>query len=42
MKMLVDTGIDQRTVVSGVSEYFEPEDLIGKQVCMLNQLSPSE
>lgn len=40
MKMLVDTGLDQRTVVSGVAEYFEPHDLIGKQVCMLINLAP--
>jgi methionyl-tRNA synthetase len=42
MKMLVDTGIDQRTVISGVAEYFEPENLIGKQVCMLINLAPRE
>lgn len=42
MKMLVDTGIDQRTVISGVAEFFEPEDLIGKQVCMLINLAPRD
>lgn len=42
MKMLVDTGLDQRTVISGVAEYFEPKDLIGKQVCMLINLAPRE
>ena len=32
MKLKVDTGIDQRTVVSGIAEFFSPEEIIGKQV----------
>ncbi len=40
IKMLVDTGIDKRTILSGVAEYFTPEDLVGKQVCMLINLAP--
>ncbi|MDR0418636.1 MAG: methionine--tRNA ligase [Prevotellaceae bacterium] len=40
VKMLVDTGLDKRTVVSGVAEYFNPEELVGKQVPMLINLAP--
>jgi methionyl-tRNA synthetase len=40
IKMLVDTGFDKRTVVSGVAEHFEPTDLVGKQVSMLVNLAP--
>ncbi|MDR1226509.1 MAG: methionine--tRNA ligase [Prevotellaceae bacterium] len=40
IKMLVDTGLDKRTVVSGVAEHFEPTDLVGKQVSMLINLAP--
>lgn len=42
MKLLIDTGVDQRTVVSGIAEYFEPEDVIGKQVSILINLEPRE
>jgi methionyl-tRNA synthetase len=42
MKLLVDTGIDKRTVVSGIAEYFEPADIIGKQVNILVNLAPRE
>lgn len=40
MKLKIDTGIDERTVVSGIAEYFNPEDLIGKQVSVLVNLEP--
>ncbi|WP_296705761.1 methionine--tRNA ligase [Algoriphagus sp.] len=40
LKLKVDTGLGQRTVLSGVSEHFEPEFLIGKQVTMLINLAP--
>ncbi|WP_288371936.1 methionine--tRNA ligase [uncultured Algoriphagus sp.] len=40
LKLKVDTGIGHRTVLSGVSEHFEPEFLIGKQVTMLINLAP--
>ena len=38
--MKVDTGIDTRTIVSGIAEHFEPETLIGKQVTVLVNLAP--
>jgi len=40
MKLKVDTGIDHRTIVSGIAEYFKPKDLIGKQVLVLVNLEP--
>ena len=42
LKLKIDTGIDQRTVVSGIAEYFEPENIIGKQVSLLVNLEPRE
>ncbi len=36
----VDTGLDQRTIVSGIAEHFKPEDLIGKKVLVLVNLKP--
>ncbi|MDY0086847.1 MAG: methionine--tRNA ligase [Bacteroidales bacterium] len=40
LKLLIDTGIDQRTVVSGIAEYYQPENIIGQQVVMLVNLEP--
>ncbi|SMO56233.1 methionyl-tRNA synthetase [Solitalea koreensis] len=42
LKLTVDTGIDQRTVVSGIAEYFDPESIIGQQVSILVNLAPRE
>ncbi len=35
----VDVGIDQRTIVSGIAEHFTPEEVVGKQVCVLINLA---
>jgi methionyl-tRNA synthetase len=40
LKLKIDTGFDKRTVVSGIAEYYKPEDLIGKQVSVLVNLEP--
>ncbi len=40
MKLLVDTGIDKRTIVSGIAEHFSAEELVGKRVTVLVNLSP--
>ncbi|MCE1169014.1 MAG: methionine--tRNA ligase [Sphingobacteriia bacterium] len=40
LKLLVDTGVDKRTVVSGIAEHYNPEDVIGQKVLMLINLSP--
>lgn len=40
LKFLVDTGLDQRTIVSGIAEHFSPEEMVGKQVTVLMNLPP--
>jgi methionyl-tRNA synthetase len=42
LKLLIDTGIDKRTVVSGISEHYNPEEIIGKKVSILVNLAPRE
>ena len=42
LKLTVDTGIDTRTIVSGIAEHFTPEELVGKQVLVLVNLAPRE
>lgn len=42
VKLTIDTGLDQRTVVSGIAEHFEPENIIGQQVSILVNLEPRE
>ena len=40
LKLLIDTGLDQRTVVSGIAADYKPEDIIGQQVSILVNLEP--
>ena len=40
LKLTIDTGIDQRTVVSGIAASYEPEKIIGQQVSLLLNLEP--
>ena len=40
MKLKIDTGFDQRTVVSGIAEHFKPEEVVGRQVSILVNLEP--
>ncbi|MBR1407250.1 MAG: methionine--tRNA ligase subunit beta [Bacteroidales bacterium] len=40
LKLTIDTGIDERTIVSGIAEYYSPEDMLGKQICILANLAP--
>lgn len=42
LKLTVDTGLEQRTIVSGIAESFIPEALIGQQVLVLLNLVPRE
>jgi methionyl-tRNA synthetase len=42
LKLTIDTGIDQRTVVSGIAEHYEPEAIIGQKVSILVNLEPRE
>ncbi|MEA3443127.1 MAG: methionine--tRNA ligase [Bacteroidota bacterium] len=39
LKLIIDTGIDKRTVVSGIAEFYKPEDIIDKQVTILVNLA---
>jgi len=40
LKLLVDTGLDTRTIVSGIAEHYTPEQVIGKTVQVLMNLAP--
>ena len=40
LKLTIDTGIDKRTIVSGIAEYYTPEELVGRQVLVLANLAP--
>ena len=40
LKLTVDTGVDIRTVVSGIAAYYQPEDILGMQVSVLVNLAP--
>ena len=40
LQLKVDTGLDVRTIVSGIAESFSPEEVIGKQVTVLVNLAP--
>ena len=40
LKLLVDTGIDKRTIVSGIAQHYSPEEVIGKTVTVLMNLAP--
>jgi methionyl-tRNA synthetase len=40
LQLTVDTGLDIRTVVSGIAEYFAPEEVIGRKVVLLANLEP--
>ena len=42
LKLTIDTGIDTRTVVSGIAEHYAPEAIIGQQVSILVNLAPRE
>ena len=42
LKLTIDTGLDHRTVVSGIAEFFEPEQIVGQQVSILINLEPRE
>ena len=40
LKLKIDTGIDQRTILSGIAQHFEAKSLIGRQVTVLVNLAP--
>ncbi len=40
LKLKVDTGLDQRTILSGISNYYSPDDILNKKVMVLINLKP--
>ncbi len=42
LKLTVETGVDTRIVVSGIAEFYNPEDILDQQVCLLANLAPRE
>ena len=40
LQLTLDTGVDRRTVLSGIAEHFAPEDVVGRQVVLLANLAP--
>ena len=40
LKLTIDTGIDKRVIVSGIAKFYSPEDMVGKQICILANLKP--
>ena len=40
LKLTIDTGIDTRVIVSGIAEQYSPEEMVGKQICILANLAP--
>jgi methionyl-tRNA synthetase len=40
LQFLIDDGMEQRTIVSGIAKYYDPADLVGKQVCFVANFAP--
>ncbi|MFY9116604.1 MAG: methionine--tRNA ligase [Bacteroidales bacterium] len=40
LKLTIDTGLDTRVIVSGIAEHYAPEELPGRQICILANLAP--
>ena len=40
LHLKIDTGLDVRELVSGIAQYYTPEEMIGKQICILANLKP--
>ena len=40
LQLLVDIGLEKRTILSGIAEHFAPEDLVGKQAVVVTNLAP--
>lgn len=40
LKLTVDTGVDKRTILSGIALHFSPEEIVGKQVTLIANLAP--
>ena len=42
LRFLIDDGLERRTIVSGIAQWYEPEALVGKQVLFIANLAPRE
>ena len=42
LKLTIDTGMDTRTIVSGIAEFYTAEEMVGKQIVILANLEPRE
>ena len=42
LKLTIDDGLKGRTIVSGIAKYYQPEDLVGKQVCFIANFPPKK
>ena len=40
LKFEIADGLDNRTIVSGIAQHYQPEDLVGRQVCFVANLAP--
>ncbi|GHU82098.1 methionine--tRNA ligase [Bacteroidia bacterium] len=40
LQFRIDDGLQKRTIVSGIAHYYQPEELIGKQICFIANLAP--
>ncbi len=40
LQFRIDDGLQQRTIVSGIAQHYQPEELVGKQVCFIANLAP--
>ncbi len=40
LKLTIDTGVDTRTIVSGIAEHYTPEEMVGKEIVVLANLAP--
>ena len=40
LQFLIDDGLEKRIIVSGIAHYYNPDDLVGKQVCFIANLAP--
>lgn len=40
LKLSIDLGMEQRTVVSGIAEYYKPEEIVGQQIVLVANLAP--
>lgn len=38
LRFLIDDGEGERTILSGIAQYYEPEDLVGKEICFIANL----